>query len=150
MRKVKRWHEYYLDLAAEVATRSKDPSTQVGCVIVSPANQILSTGYNGMPPGFDDTDDVWERPKKYGLVVHAELNAVARAAMHGVAIDGATAYVTHFPCSHCARALVSAGVKTVITYEGKMVKGWDEEHERAKYIICASGGRCTFIAPEST
>ena len=146
MRTVIGWHEYYLELAKTVAVKSKDPSTQVGCVLVSPDNQIISTGYNGMPPGFKEDAKCWERPTKYGLVVHAELNAVARAALHGVATKGATAYVTHFPCSHCARAFVAAGIKHVVYYENALVKGWDEEHDRARHIITASGS-CTFAVP---
>ena len=46
MREIPNWDTYYLDICRVVATRSKDPNTQIGCVIVGPAHEIRSTGYN--------------------------------------------------------------------------------------------------------
>jgi dCMP deaminase len=137
------WWRYYLDIAEAVAKKSKDPSTQVGCILVSPDNHIISTGYNGMPPGLQEDAELWERPTKYGYVIHAEQNAVARAAMHGVATLGATAYVTHFPCSSCARTLVAAGVKKIVAAETPLKGEWDEEHDRARKIIEGAGASWT-------
>ena len=38
---------YFINISDEVATRSKDPSTQVGAVIVDQKHRPVSFGYNG-------------------------------------------------------------------------------------------------------
>lgn len=123
-------------MAHLVASRSKDPSTQVGTVLVM-NNQLVSSGYNGMPAGAPETPEVWERPLKYDLVLHSEINAVGQAAQKGAVCWGATAYVTHFPCLGCAKALVAAGVQEVV-YSG-LVKGWDDEHKKSLKLLEYAG-----------
>lgn len=112
------WSARYLALAGHIAGWSKDPSTQVGCVVVSPDNAILATGYNGLPRGVDDLPERMERPAKYLWTSHAEENAVAHAARLGATLRGAAAYVTHHPCSRCARMLIQAGIARVVIGPG--------------------------------
>ncbi len=74
------WDEYFMGIASLSGMRSKDPHTQVGACIVSPANKILSMGYNGFPSGVSDDDFPWNRDgapleNKYFYTTHAELNA---------------------------------------------------------------------------
>jgi len=52
--------------------------------------------------------------KTSDFVVHAEQNAILYAAKHGIATEGCDIYVTHAPCSQCAKAIASAGIKRVI------------------------------------
>lgn len=113
MRKVKAWHTYFLDMARMAATRSKDPNTQVGAVIVSPDKSIVETGYNGFAPGIAETEERWQRPLKYDFVIHAEQNAIGRAARHGKVVNGSTIYVTHYPCRECAKMIIASGIKAV-------------------------------------
>ena len=47
------WDEYFMNIAKDVALKSIDPSTQVGCVIIDKDNKIIATGYNGFPTGCD-------------------------------------------------------------------------------------------------
>jgi dCMP deaminase len=115
---MKSWDEYFMDMAALAATRSKDPSTKVGCVIVNQQRIILSTGYNGLPRFVCDEPERMERPQKYLWTSHAEENAVAQAARVGVALDKSFAYVTHMPCARCARSLIQAGVRHVCIGSG--------------------------------
>lgn len=104
-----------MGMAAYVATASKDPSTQVGCVIVNPARQIVSTGFNGFPRGVDDDQARYaDRATKYLMVQHAEANAVLQASGD---VRGGTAYVTHPPCAQCAGALIQAGIARIVTVE---------------------------------
>lgn len=112
------WAEHFMGMASYVSTRSKDPSTQVGCVIVTDDKTIISTGYNGIPRKVADLPERMERPAKYLWTAHAEENAVASAARHGAKVKGATAYVTHHPCSRCARSLIQAGISKVIVGPG--------------------------------
>jgi len=115
----KSWHDYFMEMADVVASRSKDPSTKVGCVIASDDKVVISTGYNGIPAGVDDKPERMERPAKYLWTSHAEENAVAQAARTGARLRGGTAYVTHMPCARCARTLIQAGIVTVYVGVGK-------------------------------
>jgi dCMP deaminase len=94
---------------------SKDPHTQVGCIIItSDFSRILSTGINGFPRKMnDDITERWERPEKYKYVCHAEMNAIANAARSGTSIDNSSIVVTQFPCSMCTKMLIQAGIKTI-------------------------------------
>ena len=111
------WDEYFMGVAALSGMRSKDPSTQVGACIVSENNKILSMGYNGFPNGCDDDVFPWERTgeeneTKYPFVTHGELNAILN--YRGGSLEGAKIYVTLFPCNECAKAIIQAGIKTLI------------------------------------
>lgn len=97
--------------------RSKDPNTQVGACIVSSDNKILSMGYNGFPIGCSDDDFPWEREgealdTKYLYTTHSELNAILN--YRGGSLDGATLYVSLFPCNECAKAIIQAGIKQIV------------------------------------
>jgi dCMP deaminase len=137
MRSVISWDKFWCEEAGHKATRSKDPSTQVGCVIVDNDQDIIISGYNGMPQKVKETPEMWTRPLKYDLVLHAELNAIARAAKKGRAIVDATLYSTHFPCNDCAKAIVAAGIRRVVC--GPPPTGWDEEHEKSSYTFQIAG-----------
>ena len=111
------WDEYFMGVAILAAKRSKDPNTQVGACIVSQDNKILSIGYNGFPIGCSDDDFPWCREgdpleNKYIYATHSELNAILN--YRGGSLDGAKLYVTLFPCNECAKAIIQAGIKTVI------------------------------------
>lgn len=112
------WRLYFLDMARQVATRSKDPNTQVGCVVTSEDNVVAATGYNGLPMGVNDLTERMERPAKYTWTSHAEENAIALAARVGARLRGGSAYVTHMPCAACARMLIQAGIKSVFVGNG--------------------------------
>ena len=110
------WDEYFMGIAALSALRSKDPSTQVGACIVNEEKRILSMGYNGMPHHCHDDEYPWDRGEgldsKYLYVCHAELNAILNCNTSSV--RGCTVYVTLFPCNECAKAIIQAGIKTVV------------------------------------
>lgn len=101
-----------MELAFLYASWSKDPSRKVGAVIARGKKQV-SQGYNGFPPGVEDTDErLVDRPMKLQLVVHAERNAIYNAS--GKDLHGTTLYSTLFPCVECAKSIVSVGIKNVI------------------------------------
>lgn len=114
------WDEYFMGVAKLSAMRSKDPSTQVGACIVSGDNKILSMGYNGFPKGCSDDEFPWgkeletEDPynAKYFYTTHSELNAILN--YRGGSLEGAKIYVALFPCNECAKAIIQAGLKTVV------------------------------------
>ena len=119
------WDEYFMGVAKFSAFRSKDPNTQVGACIVSNDNKILSMGYNGFPRGCADDVFPWGRDNsendpynsKYLYVTHSELNAILN--YRGGSLEGSKLYVTLFPCNECAKAIIQAGIKTVVYAEDK-------------------------------
>ncbi len=116
------WDEYFMSVACLSGMRSKDPNTQVGACIVSRDNKILSMGYNGFPLGCSDDEFPWGREgeeleTKYPFTVHSELNAILN--YRGGTLDGSKLYVTLFPCNECAKAIIQAGIRTVIYREDK-------------------------------
>jgi dCMP deaminase len=109
------WDEYFMEVARTVATRATCPRASVGAVLVRD-NRILTTGYNGAPRHVPHCSDVGCEMVGGHCVrsTHAEANAVVQGALHGVGLEGATAYCTHQPCVHCAKLLISAGVTRIV------------------------------------
>jgi dCMP deaminase len=109
------WDEYFMDIAFAVAERSTCDRAHVGAVLVRD-RRILTTGYNGAPAGLPHCDEVGHLMVDGHCVrtLHAEQNAIIQAALHGVGIQGATAYVTHQPCLTCAKMLINAGITRVV------------------------------------
>ena len=111
------WDEYFMGVAILSGMRSKDPSTQVGACIVSADNKILSMGYNGFPKGCSDDEFPWARDgapleNKYFYTTHSELNAILN--YRGGSLEGSKLYVSLFPCNECTKAIIQAGIKTII------------------------------------
>lgn len=113
MTRMDHWDSRFLALAEHIGSWSKDPSTQVGCVIVRPDRTIASVGYNGLPRHVHDSPTrLNDRVTKYAMVVHAEPNAILAAREH---LNGFTAYTYPFPpCSNCAAILIQAGIRRVV------------------------------------
>jgi dCMP deaminase len=140
LRRVPDWHAYYLAVCRSVALRSKDPHTQIGCVIVGPAHEIRSTGYNSFPRGINDhVSERLRRPEKYLWFEHAERNAIYNAARAGTPLEGCTIYVEVVPCMDCARAIVQAGIVRVVVDADRMrqysSKRYDSEFKKVKVLF---------------
>lgn len=116
-----KWHRRFLEVAKVVASWSKDDSTKCGCVIVNKDHDIVATGYNGLARGLDDTiEERRVRPLKYLYAEHSERNAIYAAAKRGESVKGCIAYISTIPgglppCSDCVRAMIQAGIETVVT-----------------------------------
>lgn len=119
MTSLDKWDGRFLALAEHIASWSKDPSTQVGAVIVDKQNRVIGVGYNGFPRGVEDTEErLNDRPTKYAHVVHAELNAILNANQ---SVSDCTIYVwpqfwtgTPPTCNECAKAIIQSGIKKVV------------------------------------
>ena len=119
-----------MQIAAAVASRSTCDRAFVGAVLVRD-KRILCTGFNGSPAGLDHCDEVGHLMVEGHCVrtIHAEVNAIVQAAQHGVSTKGATCYVTHFPCIHCTKTLINAGIIKVVYNTGYRM----DEHAVAFY-----------------
>jgi len=137
------WDRRFLALAYHISRWSKDPSTNVGCVIIGPDREIRSTGFNGFPRGIKDSSErMGNRDTKYKLVVHAEMNAVLHAARIGVSLKGCTVYTTFPSCSQCAIALVQAGlIEAVYPMDLDIPDRWKTSLLLGEQILTESGMR---------
>jgi dCMP deaminase len=113
-RVVPSWDDYYMALTYIIASRSKDPSTQVGSVITDVNNRPLGIGYNGAPQSIPDKEINWKRPDKYIFIEHAEINAMDHATTGIHSLQNCTIYVSAFPCPNCMRRIVSKRIKRVV------------------------------------
>jgi dCMP deaminase len=149
-----------------VASKSKDISTKVGCVIMGADMEIRSTGYNGFPRGAKDTEPCtclsvddgfkipqlslereaavirsrYERPLKYKWTEHAERNAIYNAARVGIPLKGCTIYINSLPpCSDCARAIIQSGISAVVFMEGDVPERWLDDCNMACEMLWECG-----------
>lgn len=134
------WQKYFIEMARLAASKSKDPSTKVGCVIVGPDMEVRATGFNGFARGVsDDVDRYADKDGKLIMMVHAEANAIAAAARVGTSLKGCTAVVTKHPCPQCAALLIQAGVSAVVSpspYDGSR---WQDANVVAQLQFAESG-----------
>jgi dCMP deaminase len=111
------WDEYFFDIIKPISKKSKD-RTKVGCIIVSPYNEIVSTGFNGFPRVVEDRPDIaperYQREIKLMYIEHSERNSIYAAARRGIPLEGCKIYVEWNPCADCMRAIIQSGIKEVV------------------------------------
>ena len=122
------WDEYFMEMAVLTARRSTCLRRQVGAVIVNDRH-IVSTGYNGAPRGLKHCSErggcIREKMNvpsgerhELCMALHAEQNAIIQAATLGQSIESAMIYITHQPCSICAKMIINAGLRRIVVKEG--------------------------------
>lgn len=110
------WDSLHFTSAILWAQRSRDPSSQVGCAIVSKDNVPLSYGYNGPPRGVHIAEhdlNTMDRETKLMYFEHGERNAIYNALRSGTSVQDATLYIVGPPCCDCCRAIIQSGIKCV-------------------------------------
>ncbi|HWR82709.1 MAG TPA: dCMP deaminase family protein [Candidatus Deferrimicrobium sp.] len=144
------WEEYFMAIAQLSARRSKDPNTQVGACIVNSRKRIIGIGYNGFPIGCSDDELPWSREgkfldTKYPYVCHAEMNAITNAS-NKAELDGASIYVSLFPCNECAKLMVQVGIREIVYLSDKH---FDEDiFVAARRIFDMAGVRYRQLLPQ--
>ena len=155
------WDSYFMAIVEEVSKKSKDPSSQVGAIIVEPeSNIIVSTGFNGFPRRVDQCQEAIsmdrhgkilcpvdchlrkreERPVKYFYYEHAERNAIYNAARRGTAVCGCRMYCLRMPCADCARAIIQVGITSLMIAEDQETpQQWVASCTVAKLMLEESG-----------
>lgn len=128
----------FLKLAEDISKKSKDPSTKVGCVIYDELEEkIVSIGFNDFIKNCDRTYMTFEKPMKYRLIIHAEMNALLSNKQN---LQNCIMYVTHLPCDNCLKHIASKGIKKIVCkYTDTNGKMFNEEMiEAIKRIIMAT------------
>ena len=140
-----KWDQRFLDMAAQIAEWSKDPSTNCGAVITDDRT-IVSLGFNGFPRGvIDSAERYQDRGLKYSLVVHAEVNAIILA---GQSLHGCTIYVHPMqPCCRCAGVIIQAGIKRVVTTPTPpdLQERWGKDIEISTMMFREAGVELFFV-----
>ena len=119
-------NEHFMKIAEVVSQRSTCIKRKVGAILIKDSH-IISTGYNGAPPGFKHCSEEscvrknlksGEKPELC-RGVHAEINCIIQAAIHGTSIKGSTTlYSTTFPCMSCLKLIINAGINKLVYKEG--------------------------------
>lgn len=145
------WDHFFLAEAFFLSGKSKDPSTQCGCVVVSRDNDELTRGWNDLPRGIAHRPERHQRPDKYIWTEHAERNAIYNAGRMGVSLQGATLYVTRMPCPECARAIIQSGIKYVcsIIYEDEFEWAERTKTVEAHDMLKEAGVFVSVFAPDT-
>jgi|LakMenEpi03Aug12_release.lakeMendotaPanAssembly.Ray.scaffolds.fasta_scaffold939481_2 dCMP deaminase len=140
-----KWDKHFIDMCRLHAKLSKDPSTKVGAVIVTPDRQVVSAGFNGFPRGVKDDERLLDREVKLKLVVHAEMNAILAAANLGIRVQGCTMYLAAEsngvlwsgpPCSRCLVSLIQAGISEIVSIKNTCIPDrWKDDIEFSRSII---------------
>lgn len=132
------WHKRWMDLAALVATWSKDQSRKTSAVIVDDRNILVSIGWNGFPRDVNDkatpNDKIaarYERPAKYQWTEHAERNAIYNAAANGYKLRGCYMYIPWYPCADCARGIIQSGISKLFCVK----PDWHDERWGADFLM---------------
>lgn len=131
------WNDFFMNVATSISSRSTCDRLHVGCVLVK-ENRMIAQGYNGSIAGHDHCDDVGHLMYENGCkrTIHAEQNAIAMCARMGISSEGATAYVTDYPCPDCMKLLNQAGIKKVIykrAYKHRYENDFGDGMEFEKY-----------------
>ena len=144
------WDEYFMAIARMAARRSNCIKRQVAAVIVRD-QRIVSTGYNGTPRGARNCNEGGcERCNALApagtdldgcICNHAEENAIAQAAYHGIAVKDGTIYCTFSPCLRCTKLLINAGIAEVV-YDARYPLG-----DRALALLDECGVRHRRLRP---
>ncbi len=94
------YHQWYMDSAIRASIMSHCVRRVVGAVLLRDGN-IISSGWNGMPEGFDNICEL-DPETTNPLVRHAERNALERFMGRSEGTEGCVMYVTSAPCLDCA------------------------------------------------
>lgn len=111
----KKWIERFVALTDLVASWSKDPKRQIGCMIVNIDRRVIAMGYNGFPKGLDDSEEALaDQQSKRFHTIHAELNAILNTTSD---LTGSILFVNRFPCHVCAGIILQAGISNIVVPE---------------------------------
>lgn len=127
----KKWNERFINLAKEISSWSKDPTRQIGAVIVNNDKHIVGTGYNGFPMNIkDDKKRLNNKEIKRAISLHAEESAILNAKCN---VEGCAIYVYGLCCcAHCAALIIQSGIKEVYY---KLSDRGESEHWKTNCIL---------------
>jgi len=133
-------------------SRSDDPDTQVGAVIIDARGSLLGVSANELPIGVKVAEERLTKPEKYLYIEHAERGAIYDAARRGNSLEGADMVVTMFPCADCARAIISSGIRLLWTrpLSPERAARKPEVYEASKAMLKEAGVAVHYLEKDET
>lgn len=108
------WDQYALEIARVASLRSEDPYKKVGACALDFSNRVIGVAYNGLASGVEGSKEFWsDRDKRRPYVIHAETNLMSLFKRGECRLIACTL----LPCSCCATAIASYGIKKVVYNE---------------------------------
>ena len=135
------WDDFFMRHVYLAASKSKDPRTKIGAVLVKDGI-IISEGFNGFARKVKDKSiRYYDKNIKYLFIVHGESNAILNAARNGISTYGSICYTNGIPCNECAKNLIQAGIKKVIVHAQwpEMNQKWKESIKTTKIMFKEAG-----------
>ena len=136
------WDELFMRMVYLISTKSRDPRTKIGAVLVKD-KRVISMGYNGFPGGVNDLPKRYNnREDKYKFVVHAEDNTILTASRFGICTVGTILYTNGIPCCECSKSIIQGGVKEIVTHKqwpDMNHSAWSESIKISKIMLNESG-----------
>lgn len=128
-----KWDIRFLEMAKLVSTWSRDPSSKVGAVIVDQKNRVVSIGFNGLPTGLEDSDEILNnRELKYRMILHAEENAIHFSNQD---LTNCTIYTYPMaPCIKCSSSIIQKGITRVVSVYSTNER-WEMELEKSREMF---------------
>jgi dCMP deaminase len=123
-----------LEEAKVKARLSPDSNTKVGCIITDKEGGNILSSYNGFISGAKDSKLPSVGEEKYKYMIHAEENAICRAAKRGISLDGTILFCTLSPCEKCLRLIYQVGIRTV--YFETKYKNFDTYIQTKDLDVC--------------
>lgn len=118
---VKDWDEYFVRMLYLVSSKSPDPRTKIGAVLVRDKS-VIATGYNAFPKGvIDHPDRYLNRDEKINFICHAEFNSIVISARFGISTNGSKLFTNGIPCKDCCKAVIQGGITEIVVH-----KQWPE------------------------
>lgn len=115
----------FLQQAQEIGAHSSDWWRQIGAVIARDGEVLLAAYNHHLPhpqqPYVDgDARGLFHKGEHIELTtaIHAEASLIATAARRGLSLEGASLYVTTFPCPTCAKLVAATGINKLYFAEG--------------------------------
>ena len=151
------WTDYFMGLAFLIGSRSRDPDTQHGSVIVDSYNTIIGTGYNSFVAGVDDSSWPVTRPEKYSFMIHSEENAILNASQRLRSTES-TIYITGKPCLNCVQRIIQSGIKRIVYADRQgtkletkdtdeaIQKFFDQSGVKVEKVSCNLGWAINFLS----
>lgn len=118
---IKNWDEYFFKIMYLASSKSLDPRTKIGAILVRDKS-IISTGYNGFPKGVKDLEERYnDREQKINFICHAEFNSIVISARFGISTKDSILYTNGIPCNNCCKSLIQGGISEIVVH-----KQWPE------------------------
>lgn len=145
MTNIPSWDELFLRQVYLIASKSRDPRSKIGSVIVNYNSfDCISQGFNNFARNVQDLDERYlDREFKNKIIVHSEINSIFNAARKGISTLGCTLFTQIKVCHNCANAIIQAGIREIVYHKQALNlmdnQKWAESQGLADILLDEAG-----------